>query len=117
MGLSIHYKGRFSNSAVLSDMIEELKDIAEINKWQYSIYRTKFPQKSFDDNHHDKMIYGIVFHIPNCDPVCLSFLSNRRMCMPNALKFFGDSSDENEKNIYTCFQRKHNLLEKTYIKF
>ena len=41
MGLSIHYSGSFNNSGSLSEMIEEVKDIAEVFKWKYNI-RAKF---------------------------------------------------------------------------
>ena len=97
MGLSIHYNGRFSNSASLLEMIEELKDVAEINNWKYQIFHSKFPEKLYDDDSHSKRLYGIIIFIPNCEPLYMTFLSNRRMCMPVALKFWGNSTDEIEK--------------------
>lgn len=37
MGLSIHYSGKFNKNASLSDLITEVKDIAETLKWNYKI--------------------------------------------------------------------------------
>lgn len=106
MGLTIHYNGRFSKSASLSEMIEELKDIAEINNWKFQIYLSRFPKKFYDDNSHNQKIYGITIFIPKCDPLCLTFLSNRRMCMPLSLKLWGNSTDENEKKyLYMLFTK------------
>lgn len=97
MGLSIHYNGRFSNLASLSEMIEELKDIAEINNWKYQIFLSNFPKRLHDDNSHNQKIYGITIFIPKCEALCLTFLSNRRMCMPHSLELWGNSTDESEK--------------------
>ena len=43
MGLSIHYSGSLSNPDYLSEIIEEVKDIAEVFKWEYNIYEERFP--------------------------------------------------------------------------
>jgi hypothetical protein len=45
MGLSIYYSGRFNKNAVLSDLITEVKEIAETFKWDYKIYLKAFPVK------------------------------------------------------------------------
>ena len=44
MGISIHYNGKFHKNAVLSDMIEEVKEIAEAMKWKYQIFEEAFPK-------------------------------------------------------------------------
>ena len=36
MGVSIHYRGRLDNSDQVYQLIEEIKDIAEINAWSYA---------------------------------------------------------------------------------
>ena len=38
MGLSIHYSGRFNKDAILSDLITEVKEVAETFKWDYKIF-------------------------------------------------------------------------------
>ncbi len=97
MGLTIHYNGKFNEKASLSGMIEEVKDIAEIYNWQYTIYESQFPADSFDNDSFNEYIYGITFTPPESESVFLSFLSNGRMSSPAHLKYFGNSSDKSER--------------------
>ena len=97
MDLTIQYEGKFNAKASLSGMIEEVKDIAEIYNWQYTIYESQFPESSFDNESFNEKIYGITFSPPESEPVFLTFLSNGRMSGPDHLKFFGSSSDESER--------------------
>jgi len=46
MGLSLYYSGCFNPQSSLQEMIEEIKDIAEANKWPYRIFETEFPLNS-----------------------------------------------------------------------
>lgn len=48
MSLTIHYKGRFKEGASLPGMIMEVKDIADIYRWDYHIFETVFPEDSPD---------------------------------------------------------------------
>ena len=97
MGLSIHYNGRFNDTASLSEMIEEVSDIAEINKWRYIVYNKDFPKKKYDDNSYNNRIYGISIIPQKSEPIELCFLSNRRMSGYHSLKFWGKSTDEKER--------------------
>jgi hypothetical protein len=94
MGLSIHYSGSFKADASLSEMIEEVKDIAEIYKWKYTIREEYFPNKSFEKEGYDGKIYGISFTPPNSETITLTFLSNGRMCSGVRLEFFGNSEKD-----------------------
>ncbi len=94
MGLSIHYNGRFNGNASLSEMIDEVKDVAEIYNWEYTIYKKDFPKNSFGTDSYNNSIYGISFTPPESEPIFLCFLSNGRMSSPGNLKFFGNSTDE-----------------------
>lgn len=94
MGLSIHYSGRFNPQASLSEMIEEVKDIAEIYNWQYTVYEEQFPSNKFDNDSYNKNIYGINFTPPDCETINLCLLSNGRISSPSHLKIFGYSADE-----------------------
>ncbi len=98
MGLSIHYSGSFKNGASLSEMIEEVKDIAEVYKWKYAIYEEQFSENTFDKNSYNQHIYGISFTPPNCETISLSFLSNGKMSSPDHLEFFGKSVNKSEQN-------------------
>ncbi|MBU0559207.1 MAG: hypothetical protein KJ799_00460 [Bacteroidetes bacterium] len=97
MGLSIHYSGRFNPQTSLKEMIEEVKDIAEIYNWQYTIFDEQFPTNEFDIESYTDIIYGINFTPPDCETINLCFLSNGRMSSPAHLKFFGNSADEDYK--------------------
>jgi hypothetical protein len=97
MGLSIHYNGRFNTKIPLSEMIGEIKDIAEIHNWEYHIFVTKFPDDRINQESYNDEIYGISFSPPQCEPIWLCFLSNGRMSSPVNLQCFGNSDDEKEK--------------------
>jgi len=97
MGLSIHYRGSLNDQNCLTGMIEEVKDIAEIYKWPYHIYKSKFPGKSFAKAAYNNEIYGISFAPPGCETVFLCFLSNGRMSSPIYLQFYGNSKDKTER--------------------
>ncbi len=94
MGLSIHYSGRFRNPVSLSEMIEEVKDIAEFNKWKYSIFDEQFPENTFAKSSYNQDVYGICITPPKCETISLSFLSNGRMSDLLHLKNFGNSDDK-----------------------
>jgi hypothetical protein len=94
MGLTIHYSGKFSRNASLSEMIEEVRDIAEIYNWDYHIFETEFPKDADKYDYYEDKVYGICFTPPECETVSLCFLSNRRMSSIANLKFFGNSEDE-----------------------
>jgi hypothetical protein len=97
MGLGIHYSGIFKKGASLGSMIEEVKDIAEIYEWKYSIGKNSFPPIPFDGESYDGELYGISFTPPNSETISLTFLSNGRMCCGAQLTFFTDSENENDK--------------------
>ena len=96
MGLSIHYSGSFRNGASLPEMIEEVKDIAEVHKWGYNIHEEQFSDNTIDDTSSNQHIYGISFTPPNCETVSLCFLSNRKMCSVVYLHFLGKTEDKPE---------------------
>ncbi len=90
MGLTIHYSGRFNETASLPKLIEEVKDIAEIYKWKYSILEERFLEDALGkEDFNPEKLYGIIVSPPNCEPVCISFLSNGRMSAPFLLRFWG----------------------------
>ena len=97
MGLSINYSGSFKNGASLEAMIEEVKDIAEIYDWKYTIKNTRFPKNTFGELEYDGKLYGISFTPPNSETISLTFLSNGKMCCGARLEFFGNSDNENDK--------------------
>lgn len=96
MGLSIHYSGRFNPAASLKAMIEEVKDIATIYKWEYFVFDNEFPADSLGKTTYSQRIYGICFTPPECETVDLCFLSNGRMSSAVNLKFYGNPKNKEE---------------------
>ena len=106
MGLTIHYSGRFNEKANLQEMIDEVRDIVEINKWNYHIYETQFPKNGLGKENYNQEIYGISFSPPECEPVWLTFLSNGKMSSPVHLKLWSKSQNEEEKKyLYQLFTK------------
>jgi len=97
MGLSFHYSGSFNADASLRAMIEEIKDIATIYEWRYSVFEQEFPANSIGKTGYDQNIYGICFTPPGCETVSLCFLSNGKMSSPSHLQFFGNSRSKRDK--------------------
>jgi hypothetical protein len=97
MGLSIHYNGHFNKKTLLKRMIEEVKDIAEIYKWEYYVFEDEFPGADFGKAQYGKNIYGICFTPPQCETVWLTFLSNGKMSNPVNLQFYGNSKNRKEQ--------------------
>ena len=96
MGLSIHYSGRFNKKATLSELIAEVKEVAETFKWDYKIFLEEFPVNNNESQPYDGKIYGISFTPPECETIPICFLSNYRMSNNVLLKFYGHSKDQSE---------------------
>ena len=96
MGLSIHYSGRFNKDAILSDLIAEVKEVAETFKWDFKIFLEEFPASKNESQPYDGKIYGISFTPPECETIPICFLSNYRMSSNVLLKFYGYSKDQSE---------------------
>ncbi len=106
MGLCIHYSGEFKQTASLSALIEEAKDIAEVYQWKYHIFNEEFDLKKLADDNHNGEIYGISFTPPECESVSFTFLSNGKMSSLLNLGAFGNSSDTKEKDyLYMVFTK------------
>jgi len=104
MGLTIHYRGRFREDAKLMEMVEEVIDVAEVNGWSYNVFEKEFNSTDFCNKTSDKNIHGVCFSPPNCEPVCLTFRSNRKMCSP----FWIDHTDnltEDQESSYWIFTK------------
>lgn len=87
MGLSFHYKGKLREPRSLKKMIEEVADISEANKWRFKVFEENFPNDTFTIEPNKNSIYGICFTPPKCETVCLTFLSNGRLCAFYNLEF------------------------------
>jgi len=87
MGLSFHYKGKLREPQSLKKMIEEVTDICNANKWRFKVFEEDFPNNAFTIEPNKDDVYGICFTPPKCETVCLTFLSNGRLCAFYNLEF------------------------------
>lgn len=101
MGITIHYKGTLKEDASINQLIEEVKDIAEIMHWKYNILDTNMPKKNAEEM-VDGNLYGILFSPPKCEPVWLTFLSNRRLCNAININEFKKPLNEVDEINYWC---------------
>jgi hypothetical protein len=97
MGLSFHYSGRIANPASLSDLIEEIEDIAKVHDWKYFVFDRLFPEDVIGKQAYNQRIYGICFTPPNCETVDICFLSNGRMSSAAHLQFWGKTEVQEER--------------------
>lgn len=112
MGLTIYYKGTFHPKASLPEMIDEVRDIAEIYKWKYHIFEREFPKQNFKKNgsplssrrgaggEMNENIYGILF-TPHkkSEPVWLCFLSNGVLGSPTMLEHWLNTKEAKHKRL------------------
>ena len=84
MGLTIHYKGSLKTKDALAQLIEEVKDIAEIHQWKCQIFEKEFPMNCFGRKKFNNRIFGIAFDPPGCETVSMTFLSNGKLVSFNS---------------------------------
>ena len=111
MGLSIHYNGKFNQNANLSELIAEVKDIAETFKWDYHIFNQVFPANKLNSFTHNGELYGICFTPPGCETVSICFLSNYWMSAVINLKFYGKSNSKPETDYLYMISVKTQFAE------
>lgn len=100
MGLSFYYTGALRKDASVDALIDEVKDIAEILNWKYSMLNTGFPDVELIDGKVDGNLYGICFSPEKCEPIFLCFLSNRRLCSPVSLDDFNQPIENVPEDAY-----------------
>jgi hypothetical protein len=91
MGLSIHYSGSIKKISLINDLIIETADICNILDWKYHVIEKR----------NEFSLHGIIFSPSDCEPVMLTFLTNRKMCSFINLK---------HRDIFDGVQVKKSLL-------
>ncbi|MDP4270365.1 MAG: hypothetical protein Q8909_09595 [Bacteroidota bacterium] len=123
MGITIHYRGRFNPAANLSEMIDEIEDIARTQGWEYFIFEREFPVALNRDTMTQSPlitdtdnIYGISFTPPHCEAVQFTFLSNGRMSNPLNFQLYSHSTDPQEQEfLYMLFTKTQFAGVKTHM--
>jgi len=104
MGLTIHYQGRFRKRASLPEFIAEVSDIAETLNWPSHVFETDFLHDQVEQQ-HDGKLYGLLITPPECEPLHLTFLSNRRMSSVLTLSVWGKPGAEDVRGLYRSFTK------------
>ena len=97
MGLSIHYGGNLIDAKLLTNLIEEVKNVAETYSWKYHVFHTVFPNEEFSKEIFFNNIYGISLTPPNCETLFFTFLNNGSVTCPMSLQFFANSQNQKEQ--------------------
>lgn len=105
MGISIYYSGQLKKEASINKLIEEVKDIAENMKWTFHVLDTELPEYDDKIKVSDGNLYGIVFAPPECEPVWMTVLNNRRLAMSINLGDFEIPFSEVDEMSYMCFTK------------
>ncbi|MCK4446815.1 MAG: hypothetical protein KAW56_07015 [Candidatus Marinimicrobia bacterium] len=96
MGITVHYKGRINDPVNIDRLIDEINDICEDMKWEYTII-----QKEENDIGHPprllvgQAIKGIVFTIhEKCDMVGFIFDKKGYLRSPISIPYFEENDDD-----------------------
>lgn len=69
MGLSIHFCGTLAQSSSINTFVDEVTDICDSLAWKWKRITTT-------------SLNGIVFSVPECEPVFFTFTSAGKLCSP-----------------------------------
>jgi hypothetical protein len=117
MGLSFHYSGSIAKPELLTELIDEVSDIAIIYNWKYNVYERQFPEKSFGMPGYNQNIYGINFTPPGCETISICFLSNGRLSSHAHLMFFGKTNEQPEREYLYMLSVKTQFADVTTHQF
>ena len=86
MGLSVHYRGRIRDYALVEELITEVEDFAKHLKWRYHIVMPGInsPLKPVNKEDPEPLpeVKGIILAPDKCEPIILTFLADGRICSP-----------------------------------
>lgn len=105
MGLIIHYKGKLQNANDLKSLIDDVKDVAVAEKWDYFVFEEQFENNSFSEIIDKENLFGIMISPPKCDPFCISFLSNGKMSGIINFNVMQKQGEINKDLIYAVFSK------------
>lgn len=108
MGLSIHYSGCITDKSKLSQLIEEVEEIATVHGWRYCIYERSFPKNDNISNaNFDGDLYGIDISPKGSEPISFCFLSNGKMTSVMQLVCWGKYDNQKQFEIQTNTQDEY----------
>jgi hypothetical protein len=105
MGLTIHYRGKLKNANDLKSLIDDVKDVALAEKWDYFVFEDQFENNSFSEIIDRENLYGIMITPPKSEPFSMSFLSNGRMSSILNFNVMQLENEINEDLVYAVFTK------------
>ena len=105
MGLTIHYNGKLKNANDLKSLIDDVKDVAIAEKWDYFVFEDQFENNSFSEIIDRENLYGIMITPPKSEPFSMSFLSNGRMSSILNFNVMQLENEINEDLVYAVFTK------------
>jgi hypothetical protein len=101
MGICINYSGKLKKATDLKSLIDEVSDIAKVENWKHTVFEDAFENNTFSDPIDAENLYGIAISPPNCEPLCISFLSNGKMCGLMNFQMLDLQNSPNEDLVYS----------------
>lgn len=114
MGVTIHYSGELKEATQLQSLIEEVRDIAVIKDWHYYNFENQFENNTFSEEAGLDKLFGIVVVPKDCEPLCLSFLSNGKLCGLLNFKIITEDQAIEEDLAYSLFIKTQNAGVETH---
>ena len=108
MGLTIHYKGKLKRANDLKSLIDDIKDVAKVENWNYFVFEEQFENNSFTEIIDRENLYGIMITPPESEPFCISFLSNGRISSIINFNVMQMSEKINEDLLYDVATKTQN---------
>ena len=86
MGLTVHYRGRIREYALVDELITEVANFAKNLSWRYHLLtpgiNTPLKPVNQEDPEPLPSVKGIILSPDKCEPIIFTFLDDGRICSP-----------------------------------
>ena len=86
MGLTVHYRGKIRDYALVDELVTEVEDFSRNQNWRYHLLTPGIntPLKPINQEDPEPLptVKGIILSPDKCEPIILTFLDDGRICSP-----------------------------------
>ena len=86
MGLTVHYRGRIRDYALVDELVTDVEDFARNQNWRYHLLtpgiNTPLKPINKEDPEPLPAVKGIILSPDKCEPIIFTFLEDGRICSP-----------------------------------
>ncbi len=86
MGLTVHYRGKIRDYALVDELVTEVEDFARNQNWRYHLLtpgiNTPLKPVNQEDPEPLPTVKGIILSPDKCEPIIFTFLDDGRICSP-----------------------------------